>query len=114
MRAPPRLAHGYPSYREKPPNLVGGALCLDFVNTEEWRGAPERAERLTDYCELLAWAEAAGAIGRRARAHVAALAAARPAEAETALAEARLLRATLGALFAAGPGDPPLLARFNR
>ena len=47
--------------------LVGGRLCLDFVNTIAWRraqtpagyagpGKPEaRAEKLNDYDDLLAW-----------------------------------------------------------
>jgi predicted RNA-binding Zn ribbon-like protein len=50
-----------PSYRKKPPKLVGGLLCLDFVNTVSWRGDPEdRGERLTSYTELLHWASHAG------------------------------------------------------
>ena len=49
------------------PKFIGNALCLDFVNTVEWRGAPERAELLADYDELLIWAEAAGVLGRDAR-----------------------------------------------
>src|SRR5262245_53077127 len=58
-----------PSYRKKPPKLIGGALCVDFVNTVSWRGDREdRGERLTSYGELLHWAVHAGVLdGRAAR-----------------------------------------------
>ncbi|MGO4736666.1 CGNR zinc finger domain-containing protein [Bosea sp. 2KB_26] len=45
------------SYATHPPIPLGGALCLDFINTTTWRGNPERsAERLHDYAELVHWA----------------------------------------------------------
>lgn len=51
------------SYRDFPPKLVAGNLCLDFLNTVEWRGdAEHRIERLTDYDEFLVWACAARVI----------------------------------------------------
>jgi predicted RNA-binding Zn ribbon-like protein len=37
------------------PNLIGGALCLDFVNTVDPRHAPERREYLDSYPALAAW-----------------------------------------------------------
>src|SRR5262249_47884658 len=103
----------YPSYRAAPPRLLGGALCLDFVNTVEWRGAPERAERLTGYGEVLAWAEAAGAIGRRARARLEAAAKARPEAAAALLASAVALREALAELFGSGSAQPALVERLN-
>ena len=42
------------------PNLVGGALCLDFVNTVDARHAPGRREYLNSYPALLAWSRRAG------------------------------------------------------
>ena len=36
-------------------NRVGGKLCLDFVNTVNWRGRQERGEYLNDYRDLLVW-----------------------------------------------------------
>ncbi len=113
MRTSPRPAHKYPSYRDKAPNLVGGALCLDFVNTEEWRGAPERAERLVDYGELLAWTRASGAIGESACRRLAAVAAAKPGAAKSALDSARDLREILDRLFTARAARSSLVARFN-
>jgi predicted RNA-binding Zn ribbon-like protein len=37
------------------PNLVGGALCLDFVNTVDPRHAADRREYLDSYPALAAW-----------------------------------------------------------
>jgi predicted RNA-binding Zn ribbon-like protein len=103
----------YPSYRAVAPKLVGGSLCLDFVNTVEWRGAPERCDRLVDYGELAAWAAAAGALPRRARARLDSAARLRPGAAAAALREAVELRETLAAVFGARRPAPALLARLN-
>jgi predicted RNA-binding Zn ribbon-like protein len=43
------------------PNLVGGALCLDFVNTVDPRHAPGRREYLDSFPALVAWSRHAGA-----------------------------------------------------
>ena len=103
----------YPSYRVFKPKLLGGALCLDFVNTVEWRGAPEPSERLTDYGELLIWAEAAETIDRKARLRLE-TAAKRDLDAATgALAEAIALRETLANLFKADAPRPALVERLN-
>ena len=42
--------------------LVGGRLCLDFVNTATARGRPEHRDYLTSFEALLAWGRHAGAI----------------------------------------------------
>ncbi len=105
-------ATAHPSYRVARPKLVGGALCLDFVNTVEWRGAPERADRLTDYGELLIWAEAAGAIDGGTRRRLAAAARRDPAAAAAALADARALREDIAKALS-GPPRPALAARLN-
>ena len=44
------------------PRLVGGALCLDFVNTVDPRVGAERRDYLGDYDALLGWASRAGAV----------------------------------------------------
>jgi len=111
LRERPGIA--YPSYRKAPPRLLGGALCLDFVNTVEWRGVPERAERLTDYGELLIWAEAAETIGRKERARLAALAEQRPDAAAAARAKAIALREALADIFTADTSSPALLDQLN-
>jgi len=103
----------YPSYRVARPNLLGGALCLDFVNTVEWRGVPKPAERLTDYGELLIWAETAETIGRKTRQRLEAAAKRRPGAAAAALAEAIAFRATLAELLAADAPSPARVEELN-
>jgi predicted RNA-binding Zn ribbon-like protein len=44
------------------PKLVGGALCLDFVNTVDPRHAVDRHDYLNDYGALVAWAFHAGVV----------------------------------------------------
>ena len=48
--------------RPKQPRLVGGALCLDFVNSIDPREGAERRDYLGNYRELLSWALHAGAV----------------------------------------------------
>ena len=56
-------------------SVIGGALCLDFINTVDWRGREESYDYLADYQGLLDWwvfmglvdpDEAAGLAARRA------------------------------------------------
>ncbi len=90
------------------PNLVGGALCLDFVNTVDPRHAPDRREYLDSYPALAAWGEQAGAIGADQRDRLSEAAAGDPAGAGRVLDRAISLREALYPLFrrAAG-GQPP-------
>jgi predicted RNA-binding Zn ribbon-like protein len=48
--------------RANHPRLVGGALCLDFVNSIDPREGTERHDYLGDYGALLRWASWAGAV----------------------------------------------------
>ncbi|MBI1775528.1 MAG: CGNR zinc finger domain-containing protein [Proteobacteria bacterium] len=74
--------------------LVGGALCLDLVNTVGWRmrAGPEDWERLRDYDDLLDWSVHAGALGAFEGKRLSRLAKRHPKETEAALARARALR----------------------
>lgn len=45
------------------PNLIGGALCLDFVNTVDPRHSSDRREYLDSYPALAAWGRYAGTTG---------------------------------------------------
>jgi predicted RNA-binding Zn ribbon-like protein len=95
-------------------DLLGGRLCLDFVNTVSGKRVLDPVERLREYADLVLWAEqvevldAAGAraLLRRARAA--------PGEAQATLAEAHALREALFRLFVAlsegKPGTPEDLA----
>ncbi len=104
-----------PSYRSVPPQLVGGALCIDFINTVTWRGDPvDCGERLTSFDELLIWAGAARAVGRDQLPEIAAAAGASPGRAARALAEAVALREALARLFAGKSRTSPIdLATLN-
>ena len=35
--------------------LLGGRLCLDFINTQGWRGREDSGEYLNTYDDLIAW-----------------------------------------------------------
>jgi predicted RNA-binding Zn ribbon-like protein len=105
-----------PSYRDAPPKFIAGARCLDFLNTVEWRGDPDRrGERLGSYDEFVVWAEAAGYLtageGRRLRAR----AARNPRHARAIVKEALRLREALARLLDphAGRGGRSLAA-LNR
>jgi predicted RNA-binding Zn ribbon-like protein len=90
------------------PNLIGGALCLDFVNTVDPRHTPGRREYLDDYASLVAWGGHAGAIDAGQSERLREAAASDPAEAERVLARTIRLREALYPLFSrAARGQPP-------
>jgi predicted RNA-binding Zn ribbon-like protein len=77
------------------PNLIGGALCLDFVNTVDPRHAPDRREYLDSYPALAAWGRHAGTAGADQGDWPDMAAAGDPAGAERVLARAIRLREAL-------------------
>jgi len=90
------------------PNLIGGVLCLDFVNTVDPRHEPGRREYLDDYAALVAWGVHAGAIETSQGERLREAAAGVPAEAEHVLSRAIRLREALYPLFSrAASGQPP-------
>ena len=90
-----------PSYAKDPPSLIGGAPCLDFVNTLRWRGDPEaRWERLSDYGELAHWAAGAGLLAQGEARRLIGEARRNPSEAEQVRNTALALREALARLFA--------------
>src|SRR5258708_37886692 len=74
--------------------LVGGALCIDLINTVGWRMREQLGdwERLRGYDDLLEWSQHAGALGRADCRHLRRLAKQHPDQAEAALIRARRLR----------------------
>jgi predicted RNA-binding Zn ribbon-like protein len=84
--------------------LTGGALCLDFVNTVDERGAAAPRELLGGYRALLDWGAQAGALSEREARTLRAAAERRPREAQTTLEAARALRERLFAIFSAVAG----------
>ncbi len=98
--------------------LVGGALCLNFVNTASGRGTSRHLDHLRRFEHLLAWARHAGAIAEADARALAASASRKPRAAHRALLRAVALRESLYALFhaAVSGATPPsaALAKFNR
>jgi predicted RNA-binding Zn ribbon-like protein len=90
------------------PDLIGGHLTLDFVNTVSWRLDPRRrVDRLPDFPALLGWTLRAGLVDR---ATVQRIRSARtdPAVAGRTLRHTRRMRETLHTvLTTALAGDPP-------
>ncbi len=94
------MAEVVKSYREEPPELVGGALCLDFLNTVSWRGDPvDCGDRLTSFEEFAAWCSAAGAVDKDRADTLAGAGSAEPQRAAKTLADAIVLREALARLF---------------
>jgi predicted RNA-binding Zn ribbon-like protein len=82
-------------------DLVGGALCLDFVNTGSSRRVGPFRERLQDYEDLVVWAGRVGLLEPRDAAALHAQAARRPAEATRVLERAWTLREAIYRIFSA-------------
>src|ERR1700753_1700815 len=81
------------------PHLIGGALCLDFVNTVDPRHASGRREYLDSYPALVAWGSHAGAIDADQGERLSEAAAVHPAEADQVQSRAIRLREALYARF---------------
>ncbi|MFO0974533.1 MAG: ABATE domain-containing protein [Phycisphaerae bacterium] len=97
--------------------LVGGAACVDFVNTTGARHAHRPRERLRAYADLLTFARRITLLTPARLARLARGAAARPQAARRALARAVALRELLYRVLSTaarrGPLAPPDLQRFN-
>lgn len=96
---------------EKPlykPKLVGGRMCLDFVNTADWHGSDEPVEYLTGYRELVLWSEHAGVIGREEAGDLLKESEDVPAKAAKVLKEALAVREALLRMFNSVYLDEPV------
>ncbi len=81
------------------PRLLGGRLCLDFVNTLEDLRSAAPQEFLLDARDLAGWGRHAGILSPAESDAVRALAAARPDDAAAAFGRALALRAALTRAF---------------
>ena len=81
--------------------LLGGALCLDFVNSIENRAGHMPEDFLTSYPDLVRWSAHAGLVTEVAAARLIARAAADSSAAREVLQRALALRAALHRLFLA-------------
>jgi predicted RNA-binding Zn ribbon-like protein len=100
------------------PRLLGGWLCLDFVNSIENRAGHGPEDFLTSYPDLVRWGAHAGLVTDAAAARLIVRAAADEPAAREALQRALALRAALHRLFLAiatrQRPDPADLERLRR
>jgi predicted RNA-binding Zn ribbon-like protein len=98
--------------------LLGGHLCLDFVNTLDWRGTDSPQEFLNTYDDLVSWSRHTGICSQLEAEKLYKMAEQSNAAAQKALTRALNLRETIYRLFAAGiASQNPLnddLAKFNK
>src|SRR4051812_8869480 len=96
---------------------VGGALCLDFTNTVDWRLRAEPHEWLTSYADVIAWSRHNAVLTDAEAAALLTAAAAQPDAAAAALDQARTIREVIYRIFVAEATDtapaPADLAQFN-
>jgi len=105
--------------------LVGGDLCLDFVNTVGGRvpdaggspGSQVLADKLLAYADLVAWSRHAGSMGEADARRLLRLADGHPREAADVLGRALLFREalhrTLRSLMLGRRPEPPDLSLLN-
>ena len=82
-------------------DLVGGALCLDFVNTGSARREGPFRERLHTYADLVTWSERVGLLTPSEASEMKNRALTDPARAKTVLEKARALREAIYRVFSA-------------
>lgn len=101
-----------------PATRIGGALCLDFVNTADWRTSDHPSDRLNTYDDLLLWALHGNLLGEDQIARLRELAREQPREAARVLKRARAVREALFRIFTAterrAEPAPSDLATFNQ
>lgn len=82
-------------------NFVGGALCLDFVNTVGGHREGEPKETLQAYADLVDWAVAGEVLTKSGGLQLKEMARANEARAARVLADAKRLRETIYEVFVA-------------
>jgi len=85
--------------------LVGGAPCLDFTNTVDWRGRAQPEESLTDYGDLIEWSRAAGVLDDAEAEELLRQGAMSPRHAESIYLRGIELRETIYRVFSAACED---------
>ena len=94
-------------------DLVGGRLCLDFVNTANWLDEAPVDERLTAFADLAAWGRRQGLIGKDTEVRLKQQSAGDAASTDRALAAAIRLRAATRRLLS-GNDEAADLEALNR
>ncbi len=96
-----------PEYTPGLAGRIGGALCLDFVNTVDWHGAVDPGEHLREYADLVRWAKDGGLLTSEQAARCVDIASypAGDLKAQAVLAEACSLRDALYRILVASIQD---------
>lgn len=94
--------------------LVGGMLCMDFVNTVDWRGRENPIEFLNDYKDLVDWGRHAGIVKSKEAKALIQKASKHPIKAKAVLNEAVSFREALYRIVASilekkAPGKKDLI-----
>ncbi len=84
--------------------LVGGRLCLDFVNTLDWRGTDNPQEFLNTYNDLILWCRHAGICTHQESEQLCQIAGRSPNDAKMVLNRTLKLREAIYRLFSAKIG----------
>jgi len=84
--------------------LVGGRLCLDFVNTVDCRSSDHQSEVLTTYPRLVSWSQHANILTENEAQNLLREASLHPASARAALERAIIIREALYRIFSAIAG----------
>jgi predicted RNA-binding Zn ribbon-like protein len=81
--------------------LIGGWLCLDFVNTVDWRNSDHPHEWLTKYSDLVSWSRHTGILTDNEARNLLRKGELGPADAKTVVEQAIILREALYRIFSA-------------
>lgn len=96
-------------------DLHGGYLCLDFVNTVDWRLSDRPEELLLSYADLVAWSRHVGILSDGQAARLARKSRKSPAIASAMLKQAVRLREMLYRMFSSiARGGTPARADVSR
>ena len=97
--------------------LIGGAPCLDFVNTVDERLAPAPDDRLRTYADLITWSERVGILSAKDGQRLLRASARPPRAAQKVVERAIALREAIYRIFSAQiearPFKPGDLSLFN-
>jgi predicted RNA-binding Zn ribbon-like protein len=81
--------------------LLGGRLCLDFVNTLDWRGTADPREFLNSYQDVVNWSRHVGIANRKESQQLSRMAEQSTTDPEKVLSKAKELREIIYRLFSA-------------
>ena len=105
-------------FKEEKLELDEGFLCIDYVNTLEWRKSPNLSDRFRAYDDLVDWAKQKKLIESAIVKSLRERAAKRTTNADQAIEEARSFRGLLDKIFSAtSAGDLPKkteMKQFNK